>query len=154
MVSEECKIGRRMAHLQIQTQGWDKVACLLMGDLCRAARERKRETLFSSLNENGRNVSLPTAPCGIIKNGDAKDSLIRFFNYWGFTSPSIVAQLESSSKTKDMKRGRFLLLRPPPPCPPLSRLPPPSLDRNGLPVHCLIACPRWWAGNGRDSCRL
>lgn len=55
--------------------------CLLMGDLHGVTGERKRETLFSSLNENGRNLSLPTAPCGIIKDGDAKDSLIRFFNY-------------------------------------------------------------------------
>lgn len=59
----------------------DRVVCLLMGDLHGVTGERKRETLFSSLNENGRNLSLPTAPCGIIKDGDAKDSLIRFFNY-------------------------------------------------------------------------
>ena len=81
MVSEECKTGRgdgRLVHRHTQT---DKVVCLLMGDLHGATGERKRETLFSFLNENGRNVSLPTAPRGIIKDRDAKDSLIRFFNY-------------------------------------------------------------------------
>lgn len=63
----------------------------------RQGREKERP-FFSAFKENGRNVSVPTALCGIIKDGDAKDSLIRFFNYWGFTSPSIVAQLRKLIK--------------------------------------------------------
>lgn len=55
-------------------------------------------TMFSSLSKKDKNVLLPTVPCGLIKNEDAKDSLIRFFNYWGFTSPSIVAQLKKLIK--------------------------------------------------------
>lgn len=60
-----------------------KSSCLLTGDLHGASDggEKAKDPFFSSLNENGRNVSLPTAPHGIIKDGDAKDSLIRFFNY-------------------------------------------------------------------------
>lgn len=87
MVSEEYKTGVETdslftdTHTNRHRDKRDKVVCLLMGDLHGATGERQRETLFSSLNENGRNVSLPTAPRGIIKDGDAKDSLIRFFNY-------------------------------------------------------------------------
>ena len=85
-ISEERKTGRRDGqrvhrHRQTDKDERDKVVCLLMGDLHGATGERKQKALFSSLNENGRNVSLPTAPRGIIKDGDAKDSLIRFFNY-------------------------------------------------------------------------
>ena len=85
-ISEERKTGRidgRRVHRPRQTDGdeRDKVVCLLMGDLHGVTGERKRKALFSSLNENGRNVSLPPAPHGIIKEGDAKASLIRFFNY-------------------------------------------------------------------------
>lgn len=72
---------RSQAHTNARRDERDKVVHLLTGDLRRVTGERKEETLFSSLNENGRNVSLPAAPCGIIKDGDAKDSLIRFFNY-------------------------------------------------------------------------
>lgn len=98
MVSEERETDGSLTDTQTDRDERDKVVCLLTGDLREAAGERKWETLFSSLNETGRNVSLPTAPRGIIKDGDAKDSLIRFFNYWGFTSPSIVAQLRKLIK--------------------------------------------------------
>lgn len=46
-----------------------------------AQNSRKYWNMFSTLVKRDKNVLLLTAPCGIIKNEDAEDSLIRFFNY-------------------------------------------------------------------------
>lgn len=87
MVCDKCKTGRRDTHTHIHTESRhgderDKVVLFVGGGFARSGGgEKARDPFISSLNENGRNVSLPTAPHGIIKDRDAKDSLIRFFNY-------------------------------------------------------------------------
>lgn len=72
--------------------------------------ELRQEALFLPLKEKKMAEEHHSPPlCGIIKDGDAKDSLIRFFNYWGFTSSSIVAQLRKLIKQRGDEE------KPPPP---------------------------------------
>lgn len=59
------------------------------GEEQKKENEKEQADFFplQNWNENGRNVHYPVTPRGIIIARDAKDSVIRFFNYWGFASP-------------------------------------------------------------------
>lgn len=89
-----------------RAQGREKVALFIDGGVTGKNYARKR---FSPFKWKRQKSIIPPPLCGIIKDGDAKDSLIRFFNYWGFTSSSIVAQLRKLIKQRGDEE------EPPPP---------------------------------------